>query len=457
MQSKRAFIRVSGMRQLTAGFLVIALAVAACTEATPTPRVSQAAGLPTGSTFVAAAVKDRPLVKGTQVRLEFLLEGLRVHAGCNTLYADADLEGDRLQVSGVRGTRMTCLRTLRKQEEWLAAFLAKAPRMQLSDDELTLTAGREQITFTSVERDEPDRPLRRTHWAVDTLIGGDKTSSIPAGVHAHVWFSSDGRASGHNGCNTFRRGYKQRKRELIFSGRMYQTAMYCDGPKGEVERAVSGFLFGRTVAYQIDGAKLTLTAGKRKVVFKAIDVAAPDRTLRRTHWRLDTVSSGDTTMPLRSGVRAYVRFGPDGKVTGNSGCNAFSGYFWQREDLDFHIHGGAMRCDEARTQVEDLVRGVLNEELVFKIDGATLTLTVGDRWLRFIAGESPGPDRPLHGTHWQIDTLIDGTVSPIPRGVKAHIRSVPTDGSTAPPAATGSAGASRSARTASPSVGSTPR
>jgi heat shock protein HslJ len=311
VQSKRAFIRVSGMRQLTAGFLVIVLAVAACTEATPTPRVSQAAGLPAGSTFVSAAVQDRPLVKGTQVRLEFLLEGLRVHAGCNTLYADADLEGDRLQVSGVRGTRMTCLRTLRKQEEWLAAFLAKAPRMQLSDDELTLTAGREQIT---------------------------------------------------------------------------------------------------------------LTAGKRQVVFKAVDAAAPDRTLRRTHWRLDTVSSGDTTMPLPSGVRAYVRFGPDGKVTGNSGCNAFSGYFWQREDLDFHIHGGAMRCDEARTQVEDLVRDVLNEELVFKIDGATLTLTVGDRWLRFIAGESPGPDRPLHGIHWQIDTLIDGTVSPIPRGVKAHIR-----------------------------------
>lgn len=223
-------------------------------------------GLPEGRTFLSTDISDggkpRPLVDGTRIRLSFDGGELRADAGCNSLLGQARLANERLVVDGLGGTEMGCSPELMAQDQWLSGFLGGRPRLQLADDELTLTAGDVRIVLVDREVADPDRPLRGTRWELDTIIDGDTASSVPAGVRANLQLGRNN-ASGNNGCNSFSgkltvSGSSLRMRDVV------RTLKGCSGDAAEVERVVHDVLTSNGLTYRIEADRLTLSGPSGK-------------------------------------------------------------------------------------------------------------------------------------------------------------------------------------------------
>jgi putative lipoprotein len=94
-------------------------------------------------------------------------------------------------------------------------------------------------------------------------------------------------------------------------------------------------------------------------------------------WKLTSYGSADSQTPAVADVDATIEFTNDGTVSGNSGCNGFGGTY---EIKDAQIAFSAivstlMACDDPRMAQENAVFQVLKDNVDYKIDGKTLTLT----------------------------------------------------------------------------------
>jgi heat shock protein HslJ len=252
------------MRILLAALLV--LAVAGCGRGTGGPAADDRA-LPTGRTFLSDAVKGHTLVKGSQIRVSFTKDEVRVHAGCNHLMGTARLDGEKLIVTGLGSTEMACDKDLMAQDEWLGRFLTAKPAWRLDGDTLVLTSENTEIRMVDEKVAKPDKPLQGTKWVLDTIIDDTVASSVPAGVTAWITFGKDGVAGGSTGCNSFGSAGDnyQADTETITFGDLVMTKRMCGEAAASVEQAVRDVLRGK-VDYTIDGDVLTLTAKAGKAL-----------------------------------------------------------------------------------------------------------------------------------------------------------------------------------------------
>ncbi|MDD2921348.1 MAG: META domain-containing protein [Anaerolineales bacterium] len=94
-------------------------------------------------------------------------------------------------------------------------------------------------------------------------------------------------------------------------------------------------------------------------------------------WKL--VSYGDT--PALPNVDTSIKFGTDGQVSGNVGCNSFGGSYEMKGDK---ITFGAMMstlmfCEETSNQEQSVLSAFADGvSLQIKLDGDTLTITSPD-------------------------------------------------------------------------------
>lgn len=198
------------------GLVLMLLVLAGCARG---GAASPAAGPPWGHTYLSTAVteqgKPRQLAAGTRIELRFAGGRLVVRAGCNTMQAQAQLEGDWLVVGEMSVTAMACLSPLGEQDVWVATFLGGRPVWRLTGDELVLDGAGISITLLDREIADPDRLLVGAEWTVDTLIlsasyvsvsagasGAGAAASVPAGVRAHLTFTAGGEVTGSGGCNS---------------------------------------------------------------------------------------------------------------------------------------------------------------------------------------------------------------------------------------------------------------
>jgi heat shock protein HslJ len=86
---------------------------------------------------------------------------------------------------------------------------------------------------------------------------GEEMAAVP-GVPTSLVFSDDGTVGGTMGCNQFGGDYETSGDQIAF-GSIISTLMACEEPLMNQEAAILAMLSG-TVAYQVDGTKLTLTA-----------------------------------------------------------------------------------------------------------------------------------------------------------------------------------------------------
>ncbi|MGH8974872.1 MAG: META domain-containing protein [Acidimicrobiia bacterium] len=247
-----------------AALVIVLLLGAACGDPATTARAGQRSGDPWGRDFLSTAVtekgQDRPLVTGSRIRLSFTDDGrLVASAGCNTMGGQAEVRDGRLVVADLATTEMGCDPERHAQDEWLAGFLASNPRLDLSDDELTLTGDSAEIRLQDREVADPDRPLQRTRWVVDTVVDGDAASSVPEGADAHVVLGEDGTFGGSTGCNQMggNAAVDEGAGTIDFSD-VIATKIACGDDRMALERAVLSVLDGK-VTYEIKADRLTLT------------------------------------------------------------------------------------------------------------------------------------------------------------------------------------------------------
>lgn len=145
-----------------------------------------------------------------------------------------------------------------------------------------------------------------------------------------------------------------------------------------------------------------------------------------------TFLSTESTRPLVDGTRIRLELGEDGSLRANAGCNHLLGDVTSTDDgvLVVGLMGGTeMGCDPALHAQDEWLMSFLTSSPAWSLDGDTLTLDGETDRLVLVDREVADPDRPLEGTTWKVDGIIDGyTVSTVPGAPAVGATLVLSDG-----------------------------
>ncbi|MGH3647843.1 MAG: META domain-containing protein [Micromonosporaceae bacterium] len=124
---------------------------------------------------------------------------------------------------------------------------------------------------------------------------------------------------------------------------------------------------------------------------------------------------------LASGTRIRIEFTRDG-LRADAGCNHLMG----KASLDSgrlsvdNLGGTEMGCEKPLMDQDKWLADFLTDSPVWKLDGDTLVLSDGITKIKL--REEKQTAKPLTGTKWTLNTLVDGeTAGSLPQGVKAHL------------------------------------
>ncbi len=214
-----------------------------------------------GRTFLSETITEddapRALVEGTRITLVFHDDGrLTASAGCNTLSGPVRVQAGRILVDDVSTTAIGCAPDLQDQDDWLSGFFALGPRYRLEVNRLRLETDHTSMQLVDRRTADPDRPLERTLWRLDGIVGGDAVSSIPAEVSVVLHFQ-EGRVTVEGSCN-HGGGDAEVSGHQLRIGRLVTTDKLCGPAASDVEAAVARVLEG-SVAYRVEAATLTLS------------------------------------------------------------------------------------------------------------------------------------------------------------------------------------------------------
>lgn len=224
--------------------------------------------------YVVTRITDsgaaRPLVPGSQLRLQFAEGRLTAMAGCNTMSGPFVLDGQRVTVGGLASTEMGCSPALMAQDTWVAGLFAHPVRINLGKD-ATLTSGSVVLSLADRRTVSPDRPLVGTKWLLDTVYDGATASSVPKGDVAWVEFNRDGTVSVNDGLNDGSGKVRVAGDRVTFADLAW-TAVGCAG-----SCTVGNFaeVFSGTSTFSITEGRLTLTHGAAGLGFRAVAMFPP--------------------------------------------------------------------------------------------------------------------------------------------------------------------------------------
>ncbi len=153
--------------------------------------------------------------------------------------------------------------------------------------------------------------------------GKSALTSVPDGVKATAEFTTD-QISGSSGCNRFNGGYTT-DGSTIAIGPLASTAMACPGDAMAVE---FDYLAGldRAATYAISGNAMTMSDKAGQVLLSY--TASVPITLEGTNWSANGINTGTGAVSsLVAGSTVTAVFAEDGTVSGNAGCNTYSGTY----------------------------------------------------------------------------------------------------------------------------------
>ena len=128
---------------------------------------------------------------------------------------------------------------------------------------------------------------------------------------------------------------------------------------------------------------------------------------------------------LVAGTRIRLSFGEEGRRIGvNAGCNHMGGE--ARVENGRLVAGEmamtAMGCDGGRSEQDDWLAKFLAGMPTISSSGTELVLANNTTEIRLLDRTVADPDRPLVGTRWVVESVIDrDTASSIPQGATAHL------------------------------------
>jgi len=159
-------------------------------------------------------------------------------------------------------------------------------------------------------------------------------------------------------------------------GELEMTAIGCEPALADQDEWLAGLLVDDP-AYALDGDTLRLTSGTTEVELSDREVADPDRPLEGTEWQLDGLVDGDVVGSVPAGTGATVTFSGGRVDFSIDGCNSGGGPATIGEGtIDVgDLVSTRIGCTSPIAEVEAAVTGVLDGQIDYAIDAATLTLT----------------------------------------------------------------------------------
>ena len=159
-------------------------------------------------------------------------------------------------------------------------------------------------------------PLEATNWV---LTDQDSLGTPLDGVAVSAVFAAD-QISGSSGCNRYFGPYTVRGSTMTIGPNLGGTQIACVGPADAVERAYLARIV-QVTSYAIDGKTLTLSrSGKPLLVYQAsvgADALAGG-------WNATSFYTGHAIESTVASSALTLEFA-DGRTSGNTGCNTFSG------------------------------------------------------------------------------------------------------------------------------------
>ena len=148
-----------------------------------------------------------------------------------------------------------------------------------------------------------------------------------------------------------------------------------------------------------------------------------------------SVTENGQPRPLVAGTRITLDFFEDGHRLGaQAGCNQMGGpaSFEGGRLVVGDLATTEMGCDPPRHAQDEWLARFLTSRPEWSMSGdtpeppgpagSTLTLDNGTTTIVLEDREVADPDRPLRGTKWVVDTIVDGeTASSVPAGADAHV------------------------------------
>jgi heat shock protein HslJ len=208
-------------------------------------------------------------------------------------------------------------------------------------------------------------------WALTELKGMPPVAG--AGISAE--FSSDGNVSGSAGCNRYSGTYTVSGNSITISSSMATTMMMCDESVMEQETAYLKAL-AEAKTYAVNGDQLTLTDADKTslAIYKA-----QSQDLSGTSWEVTGYNNGkQAVVGMLEGTTLTADFGKDGNLSGNAGCNTYSGTY--KVDGDQITIGPLastmMACDQPAGVMEQETQylSALQSAATYQIEGKLLQL-----------------------------------------------------------------------------------
>jgi heat shock protein HslJ len=138
-----------------------------------------------------------------------------------------------------------------------------------------------------------------------------------------------------------------------------------------------------------------------------------------------SVTENGQPKPLVDGTRITLNFFDDGHRLGaQAGCNQMGGpaSFDSGRLVVDDMATTEMGCDPPRHAQDEWLARFLTSKPSWVRSGSTLTLDNGTARIVLEDREVANPDRPLRGTKWVVDTLVEGeAASSVPAGVEAYL------------------------------------
>jgi heat shock protein HslJ len=361
-------------------------------------KVSTPAGLPGTSWTVMMYNNGREAVVGliaeSQISLNFGADGqVSGNSGCNTYSGGYEVTGNTLKVGPLASTRMFCEKPagVMEQEQQYLAALQKAAIYEIAGDTLTIrdASGATQV----MAKVSTQAGLPGTAWDVVNYNNGKQAVvSLIAGTKISLNIGKDGRLNGNAGCNTYNGAYEASGKALTV-GPLVSTQMACIAPEGIAEQEQQYLTALQNAAtYEIAGDTLTIrdASGAMQVVAK---MSTPIG-LAGTPWQVTNYNNGNqAVVGLLADSAITLNFDAAGQVSGNSGCNNYSGGYEAHGDQIKigPLASTMMACDKPAGVMEQEQRylAALQNATTYEISNGTLTLRDTGGAMQVVATAKP--------------------------------------------------------------------
>jgi heat shock protein HslJ len=319
------------------------------------------------------------LLAGSEISLNFGTDGrVSGNSGCNTYNGAFEASGAKLKVGPLVSTMMACDKPagVMEQEQQYLAALQNAATFEIAGDTLTIrdADGAMQV----VAKVNTPIGLPGTSWEV-TMYNNGKEAVVGMIADSKVTlnFGADGQVSGNAGCNNYSGSYETSGAALKV-GPLASTMMACDKPAGVMEQEQQYLAALQNAAtYEIAGDTLTIrdADGATQVLAKvSVPVGLPG-----SAWTVTMYNNGkEAVVGMIADSKVTLNFGADGQVSGNAGCNNYSGGY---ETSGAALKVGPlastmMACDKPAgvMEQEQQYLAALQKAATYDISGDTLTI-----------------------------------------------------------------------------------